>query len=244
MTLDRLMAAIKNPKKILRLIQMIFYYAFRKRNGILIIVGLDPGGIFNYIHKGFKQCYGFEANPERFTNLVRKFGKNKHIKLYNVAVAQYDGEVTFNISSNNNGASSSIGNFKEDWKEQYQGRKIEMVKKITIPCINLNSFCKKNNIHFINEYISDIQGMDLEVLKTLKPMIEEKKIGAITCEVTKNEKGNIYSDLPDNSEMGFESLLRNNYKLVAKGNGILKDNKYDFIPEIYWEMDCKWKVKK
>lgn len=30
--------------------------------------------------------------------------------LYNVAVAQFDGEITFNISNNNNGAPSSIGN--------------------------------------------------------------------------------------------------------------------------------------
>ncbi|MBA7588916.1 hypothetical protein ES708_30987 [subsurface metagenome] len=48
--------------------------------------------------------------------------------------------------------------------------------------------------------------MDLEVLKTLKSLIDKKMIGTITCEVTKNDKRNIYSDLHDNTENGFNKL--------------------------------------
>ena len=118
-----------------------------------------------------------------------------------------------------------------------------MIKSITVPCINLNNFCKQNNIFFIDNYFSDIQGMDLEVLKTMKPMIDKKLIGTITCEVTKNNKRNIYSDLPDNSENGFAKLLDSNYFLIAKGWGALKDYTFDYIPESDWEMDCKWKLK-
>lgn len=68
-------------------------------------------------------------------------------------------------------------------------------------------------------------------------------IGTITCEVTKNERGNIYYDLPDNSEKGFEDLLKANYELIAKGWGYLKDHKFDKIPDNVWEFDCRWRSK-
>lgn len=85
--------------------------------------------------------------------------------------------------------------------------------------------------------------MDLEVLKTLKSMIAGGKIRPITCEVTKDGKHNIYSDLPDNTESGFFELLKDNYELIAKGSGFLVDNQMDRVPDSMWEMDCKWKLK-
>jgi hypothetical protein len=148
--------------------------------------------------------------------------------------------VAFNIS-NNEGSSSSIGTFREDWPN-YQSGQISMVEKIEVPCINLMDFCTENGIDYIDDYISDIQGMDLAVLKTLEPMVSRRKIGAITCEVTKNSRGNIYADLNDNSEEGFSAFLADNYQLVAKGWGILTEGQFDEVPADWWEMDCKWRV--
>ncbi len=240
---EKLIKSIKNPLKALRYLKFMVRHNFREKKGILVIVGLESEGVFSLMYKGYEKCYCFEANPERFKLLEKKYSAYPHIHLFNVAVAQYNGEITFNISSNNNGASSSVGTFNEDWQEKYNNEKIEMVKSITVPCINLYDFCLKNNIHFIDDYVSDIQGMDLEVLKTLKPMIEHKKIRTITSEVAKNEKINIYRDLPDNSENGFASLLNENYQLIAKGWGVLEDNTFETIPDDAWEMDCKWRLK-
>ena len=240
--LQKIFKAIKNPRKGWQFFSFMLQHTFRKRKGILIIIGMESGGIFSLMHRGYEKCFGFEANPERFDKLYEKYKKFPNIKLYNVAIAQYDGEITFNIS-NNNGASSSIGTFDEKWQKEYKGEKIEMIKSITIPCINLYTFCKKKNIDFIDDYMSDIQGMDLEVLKTMRPMIDQRKVGTITCEVTKDGKFNIYKDLPDNSESGFSELLNENYELIARGYGALKDNKFEKIPEDAWEMDCKWRLK-
>jgi len=241
--LQKLIKTIKNPIKALRFISLYLYHKFRKKRGVLLFIGMEPGGVFSLMHFGYEKCYGFEAYPERFEKLQKKYQNNPSIQLFNAAAANYDGEITFNISSNNDGASSSIGNFKKEWEQEYKGEKIEMIRSITVPCINLYNFCKKQNIEFIDEYVSDIQGMDLEVLKTLKPMIDKKQIGRITCEVAKDEKGNVYKDLPDNSETGFSKLLYTNYKLIAKGWGVLKDNTFDKIPEDAWEMDCRWILK-
>lgn len=235
--------AVKQPKKAIRFLEFIIKYRLKKKSGILIFIGMDPDGMFNHMYHGFESCYGFEANPDRFVKIKKKYGKMQNIHLYNVAVADYDGEVTFNISNNNNGASSSIGNFDDNWNETFSEGKIEMIKSIAVPCINLFNFLKNNNITYIDEYFSDIQGMDLEVLKSLKQLINSKSIGSITSEVTKNSRHNVYKDLPDNSEAGFEKLLGENYKLIARGWGALKDNVVETIPEDAWEMDCKWILK-
>jgi len=240
----KLIKSFKRPKRALQFISFMLSYIFRKKRGVLFFIGMDPNGVFSFMHRGYEHCYGFEANPERYEKLLKKYKNHSRISILNVAVTNYDGEITFNISNNNNGASSSVGNFKEDWKHEYKGERIEMIKSITVPCINLINFCKKYNISYIDDYVSDIQGMDLEVLKTIKPMIDERRIGTITCEVAKNSKSNVYRDLPDNSENGFEELLNDNYILIARGWGSLKNGRFDKIPDDVWEMDCKWIANK
>lgn len=84
---------------------------------------------------------------------------------------------------------------------------------------------------------------DLTVLKTLKPLIEDKKIDRIQCETTKDEHKNIYGDLPNNSETGFKNLLGEHYNMCSKGWGVLKEGVFTEVPEDYWEMDCMWKTK-
>jgi FkbM family methyltransferase len=237
---NRFKKAIANPSKALRYLSVAFKKRILAPKGVLVFIGMDPNGEFNILYSGYKKCYGFEANPDRFEKLMKKYAHHKNIRLFNCAVADYDGEIEFNISSNNNGASSSVGCFNKEWQEKMD---IEMIKRIKVPCINLFKSLEKNDITFIDDYISDIQGMDLEVLRTLRPMIEKRQIGSIKCEVTKDAYKNIYKDLPDNSESGFRELLEGNYELVAKGQGLLMDYKFDKIPEEAWEMDCKWNLK-
>lgn len=235
--------AFFHPVKAGRYIRLALKKRIMPRKDLLIMVGLDPKGELDILHPGYKNCLVFEAHPFRYKKLSEKFASKENIELYNYAVSTYDGEIEFNISSNNSGASSSIGNFDETWLKNQSQLDIKMTETIKVPCINLYDFLKEKNIDYIDDYISDIQGMDLQVLKTLKPMIEEKKIGTIKCEVTKNKYRNIYKDLPDNSEKGFDELLNDKYEKVAKGRGLLTDNQFDSIPDHMWEMDVKWRKK-
>jgi len=217
------------------------WYNVKKKNGVLVYVGLHRGDSFRSLIHKYEICYGFEANPELFTLLQDEFRWYRNVKLFNVAVADYDGEIEFNIS-NNDGASSSIGHFEVEW-ENYKSGQIRFDKVIRVSCVNLFNFLTREGVAYIDDYVSDIQGMDLEVLKTLKPLIQSRRIGSISCEVTKDDKRNIYSDLPANNESGFHELLKDNYLLVAKGWGVLRDNRFDDVPEEWWEMDCKWRLK-
>ena len=180
--LDNLRKAIRKPGKAMRYIRFFLQHFFRKRKGTLVFIGAESGGMFSLMHRGFEKSYVFEANPHRYEGLQRKFGNDAHIELHHVAVADHDGEIQFHISNNNNGASSSIGTFKEEWNHKYNNQKIEMVETVTVRCINLAHFLEKKGVNFVDEYVSDIQGMDLTVLKTMKSWIDQKRIGAITCE--------------------------------------------------------------
>ena len=115
-----------------------------------------------------------------------------------------------------------------------------MIKSVTVPSINLGEFLLERGVQSIDDYYSDIQGMDLTVLSTMRPYIEARQIEAITVETAREDRRNIYRDLPDNSESGFEKLLGNHYRLVAIGYGVLADYWFGDIGDA-WEMDCKWR---
>jgi FkbM family methyltransferase len=209
---------------------------FKKEYGTLIYLGLHRGEGFDELIGSHKVCYGFEANPELYKQLIKRYRFYNNIHIIHAAVTDYNGVIKFNISSNN-GASSSIGEFKKDWNDS-----IKMVRSIKVPAIKLSDFLKERNIDFIDTYCSDIQGNDLTVLKTMSSWIKSKKIGSITCETSKDSHQNIY-ELGDNSESGFRSLLDENYYLAAKGWGILQDGEFIDVDKDWWEMDCKWKLK-
>ncbi|SHM61036.1 FkbM family methyltransferase [Flavobacterium saccharophilum] len=207
-----------------------------KDKKILVYLGVHAGSGLDELLPLHSHCYGFEANPELYTRLVKKYKKYKNIHIIHAAVTDYNGVISFNISSNN-GASSSVGDFKKGWIDS-----IKMVRTIEVPAIRLSDFLKEHNINFVDTYCSDIQGSDLTVLKTLEPLLKGKKIGSITCETAKDNYKNIY-ELGDNSESGFKALLSENYYLAAKGWGILKDGEFFEVYESWWEMDCKWNLK-
>ena len=214
---------------------------FSPKKGVLVYVGLHKGASFDAVFRNYEICYGFEANPELYKKLRTRFRKHENVHIFNVAVTDQDGEIDFNISSND-GASSSVGRFKEEW-DNFKSGDVRMIKTIRIPSINLLNFLEKHGIKHIDSYISDIQGLDLEVLKTLRPLIDNRQISDITCEVSKDKHGNIYKDIPENCESGFKQLLNENYECIAKGWGVLSDGEFSEVPDEWWEMDCKWKLK-
>lgn len=213
----------------------------KPRHGVLVYVGLHKGGGLEGVFHQYKEVHGFEANPDLYEIVRHRHRRHPWVHIHNLAVATHDGEIEFHISSND-GASSSIGHFDERW-EDFRSGQVQVARTIRVRCVNLCRFLDERGITFLDEYISDIQGMDLAVLKTLKPLLDARRIGAITCEVAKDRNRNIYKDLPDNNESGFQALLGDQYQLVARGCGLLRDGEFKDVPDSWWEMDCKWRLK-
>lgn len=213
----------------------------RRSRGVLVYIGMHWGSSFEAIFRRYRLCYGFEANPDLYKDLARRYRRYPHVKLFNVAAADRDGEVEFNISSNL-GLSSSIGHFSPEWDHVRSGR-IRTERTVRVPSINMLRFLDEEGIEFIDDYVSDIQGMDLTVLRTLKPWIDAGRIGTIQCEVGRDDKPQIYHDLPPNNESSFNALLADRYEMIAKGWGVLEDGVFNQVPDSWFEMDCKWRLR-
>jgi FkbM family methyltransferase len=209
-----------------------------RRKGVLVYVGLHKGREFDLLFRRYTECYAFEANPDLYALLREKYSAHPHVKLFNLAASDSAGTVTFNVSDND-GVSSSLGNFEEEW-DNYKNGQVRMVKSVSVQSVHLGDFLAQQGVQSIDDYYSDIQGMDLAVLATMQRYIDARQIGAITVETAREGRRNIYRDLPDNSESGFERLLGRHYRLVAIGYGVLADYWFGDIGNA-WEMDCKWR---
>lgn len=209
----------------------------------LIYVGAHHGNsLANFISE-YDRIFAFEANPYFCHVLKHRFTANKNVTIINAAVCEKHNEfINFNISKNNGDSSSIL----EPNQENELFSCIETAEKITVPTVNLYNFCKENNISKINSYISDLQGYDFIVLKTLKPLIDAKMIEYIQCEVEKDDKPTIYKNSileNQNKEKNFDLFLNGDYIKTAKGWGTLTEGKFEDVPENWSEHDIQWKLK-
>jgi len=214
---------------------------------VLVYVGMNRGEGFDGIFHDYERCFGFEPNPVLYDHLMEKYKKFSWVNIVNAAAAIDDTEDLSLYVTDNDGASSSVYPLKEAWHKSREVRKaptIGLQGKITVRGINLPRYLDDHGISEITDYVSDIEGMDLAVLKTMNRYILDKKIQAITCEVSKDELRNRHVGCPDNSLGGFTELLSGNYELVAVGYmPLLTDGVFGEIPEESWAMDCRWKLK-
>jgi FkbM family methyltransferase len=209
----------------------------------LIYIGAHRGNsLANYINS-YDIIYAFEANPNFCTFLQQRFINNKNVKIINAAICEkHNTFVDFNISKNNGDSSSLLEANKSN--ELYDA--ILSKEKIKVPAVNLFNFCQENQISYIDTYVSDLQGYDLIVLKTLKPYIETGKIKSIQCEVEKDDKTSIYinKDVENtNKEKNFHLLLKDRYEKVASGSCWLENGRLEDVPDNWCEYDVKWELK-
>lgn len=210
----------------------------------LIYVGAHQGNsLANFVNL-YNKIYAFEANPHFCKILKQRFQNNSNVEIINAAICEKHNDfLEFNISKNN-GDSSSILEANPDNELYFD---IIAKEKVKVPTVNLCNFFNEKNIDYVDSYISDIQGYDLIVLKTLKPYIEAGKINSIQCEVEKNDKISIYknTDIENtNKEKNFDLFLKDRYKKVASGWGYLENGKLEDVPDNWCEYDVKWELKK
>ena len=194
---------------------------------ILIYCGTHKGNTLAQLIGHFQKIIAFEADPEHFIYTKNRFSHLPYFEIYNYAVSNEDGYKSFNISSNNGESSSlsGISNTLKSWG-------IGVANSIQIKIINLFNFLKDKGIDSIDLYFSDIQGYDLTVLNTLKPLLESRKIKMIQCEVEKDNRDSLYIG-PNNKFKGFDDLLKENYEVSWTQN----------VPDTWLELDVRWQLK-
>lgn len=213
-------------------------------NKVLLYVGVNKGyGLATLLSsKQFDVAYGFEPDPELFSMVESMFKPYPFIKLINAACSNDDTVSELFITKNR--CSTSLA--KPDTKlfDSGCGEGIDILKTIQVKTINLLNFIEENNIQFIDHIVLDTQGNDYNILKTLEPLIKNKKIKTIFTETHKD--GCFLYPGMDNQFNRFKELLSENYEISyfsADDKIISKDkNPEEYVTVNEW--DTCWELKK
>ena len=209
---------------------------------VLVYAGAHVGGSLSQHLNNFDTIFAFEANPWFCEHMRSIFKQYKNLHVVNAALCKVHGEkVVFNISKNNGDSSSLLMPNKDNPLHDL----IQPSMQVLVDGVNLGIFLAERGIEKIDTYISDLQGYDYEVLKTLKPLIDRGAINTIECEVEKTDKPPIYvvEGIERNIEENFNTILGKNYEKVATGWGRLTDGVFANVPDNWCEWDVRWKLK-
>ena len=208
----------------------------------LVYVGANVGNALWELIDKFDRVYAFEAVPEIFQHLktrFRSFDANKKggwVTLVNAACADKKGKAKFFVTPNL--VSSSLSKVSSTTHDEDHPQR--QSTEIEVDTINLAEYLAEEGVEHIDLYLSDIQGSDLNVLKTIKPFIDEGRIDQLYLE-THGDNLYIYDGL-DNQFQGFKDLLGENYEFVHAVLGRLNSKivSEEDIPEGEYEWDSFW----
>lgn len=201
----------------------------------LVYVGAHVGAYLGDIASEYEQIFAFEPYPDSFNELIRRLGDCPWITFINAACSTEAGTHKFYVYPNM--VSSSLAPIAD-------GVPTDLIYDvIEVPTINLYDYLQSIDLQYIDCYISDCQGSDLNVLKTLKPYIDNRMIDTIVVE-THNDKLNLYKGL-DNRFQGFKDLLSENYEIETIRLGRLDGAEVleSEIPPDEYEWDTVWSLK-
>jgi len=191
---------------------------------------IDGIQMLNYYRKTNK-LYSFECNPtcvEKCIALYKTLSdtvKDK-VDIVTKAVSLENGSISFMMVDENlmdNCGASSIYeiDFSNRIKSDPDRNRNPVQKKITVDSIRLDTFCNNNNIKNIDLIAMDLQGYELNALKSLGLLLQNVKyIITETCIQSTYKEGCNFKEL-------YEFLSQNGFKYMVSdkyGNNIPPGN--------------------
>lgn len=186
---------------------------------VLVYCGLHNGdGLQAEISRSnYDLIYGFDANPDKIEICRQRFTDSDRFKFFNNALTDINGEdVIFNVFEKWDASSSlselnpEYGHVKNDNGVLHETK----TKKITVKSLNLGEFLKKEGVEKIDMLVTDLQGFDLTVIKTLEEYIKNQKIEKILSEVEWDENPSIYQNDKSNKFSNFNEFFEGLYTKV------------------------------
>jgi FkbM family methyltransferase len=203
---------------------------------ILVYIGTNEGcGLEEYADL-YDKVYAFEPDPEMFDKLVDKFKTKNNIIFVNAACSDTAGMKTLYVTENRHSTSlSELSDYSLTYG--FSGGKSPF-KTFTVLCVNLYDYFIENGIDYIDTLITDCQGSDLSIIKTIKSFVDDRKIGELFCE-THGTSVELYSGLYNQFD-GFKEILSENYQVkdfYLDGKLVSKET------EPFVEWDTHWILK-
>jgi hypothetical protein len=151
----------------------------------------------------------------------------KDVLVFELACGKPQGVKTMNVY-NDRGVSSSLGVVTEESKDLYKNHNLDLRGGQDVVVVDLGFFLLAMGVE-PNTVCIDAQGMDLTVLKTLKPFLVWKNIETLRCEADGDGK-KMYDGLPDNSVEGFMEFMSQ-----------FPAYKFSMVPDrVSWNPDLQW----
>jgi FkbM family methyltransferase len=121
---------------------------------VVVDVGANIGVVTQYLRDYSKKLYAIEPSTEHFEALKKnkEFNKWDNVEVFNIAVADKDGEMTLNRNDNNRTCHSLTLNY---------GQGGEKVKTMA-----MDSFIKKNKIKEVDFMKFDVEGAEDLILRS------------------------------------------------------------------------------
>ena len=195
------------------------------KNNIDIIVELGSRDLLDAIkmQKYYNaKVYAFECNPDCLNVCYKNHNNNKNIFLIESAVSINDGFETFypfDLSKYNNMGASSM--LKIDFTKRNINdpdyNRPNPQKEIKVPSVRLDTFMEKTNLNKIDLLCMDLQGYELNALKSLGERLNDVNyIITETCINSTYTNGATFNDINN-------YLTKYNFKYVCSD-----EFKYEF----------------
>lgn len=204
----------------------------------LVYIGANHGhSLVRMLHaERFDRVFVFEPVPQLAANLRQVFAACPEVEVVEAACAEVWGTATLHLSDNSN-QSASLGTLKP---EAVAGR-VQHTGAVQVRTVHLGEFLAAQGVERIDSYVSDAQGMDLAILKTMGAYLAGKRIGTIQAETAKDERLNLYEGLPPNNLSAFRALLEpHGYRMVGCGWEAVQAGTFEVVPADWWEFDTVW----
>lgn len=136
-------------------IDRIYDDALKNKSNLTIIdIGANIGAVTHYLIKYAKKLYAIEPSTEHFEALKKnkEFNEWDNVEIFNMAIADKDGEMTL-YRNNKNRTCHSL--------EENHNQGGEQVKTM-----QMDTFFKENNIDFVDFMKLDVEGAENMILKS------------------------------------------------------------------------------
>jgi FkbM family methyltransferase len=201
--------------------------------------GTDTIGLSKMVPEG--RVISFEPNPPRYAELVNRAKDLYNVNTFPFALGEENSNITFYVCYGEQydpvyeGASSALPP-SESMKINYQGPRIE------VPCVILDHWCRQNNQTKIDFMWLDMEGYELQVLKSSPQILSTVKAMYVETNFYEFRKGMTqYNDLRTFLEKNGFRLLSHGYLTGCQGNAIfVRADIFEIIVQKI-SSDCKIK---
>lgn len=150
-----------------------------ERVQVVFDVGANEGQTTQELARFFPDSviYAFEPHPEAFSKLQTRASQLRNVKPMAVAVGERVGTATLRI-----GSDSKISSLASD--APYHSRVLGHANwtELEVPVTTVDAVAKEQQLTRIDLLKTDVEGLDLEVLKGAAELLAQRRVHFIYCE--------------------------------------------------------------